>query len=49
MSRPRHMLRVIKGGFAPADNYTADALRARGYRIGDIVFIKTQRESVEWL
>lgn len=37
MSRPRHMLRVIKGGFAPADNYTADALRARGYRIGDIV------------
>lgn len=31
------MLRVIKGGFAPADAYTSSKLRERGYAIGDIV------------
>ena len=31
----KHLLRVIKGGFVPADNYTADRLRAKGYNIGD--------------
>jgi hypothetical protein len=33
----RVMLRVIKGGLAPADDYSASILRARGYRVGDIV------------
>ena len=31
------MLRVIKGGFAPADEYTSKRLRARNYSIGEIV------------
>ena len=30
------MLRVVKGGFAPADNYTAERLRGR-LKVGDIV------------
>ena len=34
----RHALRVIKGGFAPADCSAATGLRAKGYRIGDLVF-----------
>lgn len=31
------MLKVVKGGFAPADSYTNGILRQRGYCIGDIV------------
>jgi hypothetical protein len=31
------MLRVIKGGFAPANRYTAQVLNDRGYAPGDIV------------
>jgi hypothetical protein len=31
------MMRVAKGCIQPADNYTAERLRARGYRVGDIV------------
>ena len=31
------MLRVVKGGFQPADNYTVERLRARGFHIGDLV------------
>ena len=43
MSKPkrrpeRFPLRVIKGGFAPADRMAADRLRERGYRVGDVVF-----------
>ena len=30
-------MKVIKGGFAPADPYTASRLRQRGYHIDDIV------------
>ena len=38
MSKPEKlMLRVIKGGFEPADTYTSKKLRERGYAIGDIV------------
>ena len=32
----KSMLRVIKGGFAPADNYTAERLRGK-LKVGDIV------------
>ena len=35
--KPRHALRVIRGGYAPADASTASALRD-GHRIGDLVF-----------
>lgn len=31
------MLHVVKGGFAPADNFVVEKLRARGYKTGDIV------------
>ena len=31
----RHALRVIKGGFAPADGGTANRLREKGVRVGD--------------
>lgn len=33
----RVMLRVIKGGLAPADGFSQSMLRARGYKVGDIV------------
>jgi hypothetical protein len=35
--RSKVMLRVIKGGLAPADDYSASMLRDRKYKIGDIV------------
>ena len=35
--KPRHALRVIKGGYAPADASTASALRG-GHKVGDLVF-----------
>ena len=31
----KHLVRVIKGGFVPADNYTAARLRDKGFHIGD--------------
>lgn len=31
------MMRVIKGGFEPADNYTQTKLRERNYHMGDLV------------
>lgn len=38
MSKPEKlMLKVIKGGFAPADDYTSKKLRERNYSIGEIV------------
>ncbi len=37
-SRPRtYMMRVIKGGFEPADSYTKLKLRERNYALGDLV------------
>lgn len=35
--KPRHALRVIRGGYAPADESTASVLRG-GHRVGDLVF-----------
>lgn len=36
-TREKFPLRVIKGGFAPADRATADRLNEKGYKVGDIV------------
>jgi hypothetical protein len=36
-TKPRHALRVIRGGYAPADASTAAVLR-EGHRVGDLVF-----------
>lgn len=36
-TKNRVMLRVIKGGFQPADKFSAEELRARKYKLGDIV------------
>lgn len=33
----RTMLRVIKGGLIPADEYSTNRLREKGYRVGDVV------------
>lgn len=41
--RERLMMRVIKGGFAPADAYTAGRLRERRFKVGDIVAIEASR------
>jgi hypothetical protein len=35
--KPRYALRVVKGGYAPADSSTASLLRG-GHRVGDLVF-----------
>lgn len=35
--RERVYLRVIKGGFAPADEYAASRLREKSYKIGDVL------------
>ena len=37
MSREKIMLRVIKGGFIPADDYAIEQLRVRGFRTGDVI------------
>lgn len=36
--KPRYALRVIKGGYGPADASTAATLREKGHRVGDLVF-----------
>lgn len=42
--RPERLaLRVIKGGFAPADNFTIERLRAKGYRVNDLVFAEMKK------
>lgn len=41
-SRPRYALRVIRGGYAPADAFTAASLRKR-HRVGDLVFAEFKR------
>lgn len=38
-SKPRLMMRVVKGGISPADAYTTSLLRERNYTVGDIVAI----------
>jgi len=35
--KERVMLRVIKGGLEPADQFSRQALRLRNYKVGDIV------------
>lgn len=43
-SRPeRFALRVVKGGFQPADATTQSRLRTRNYGIGDLVFAELKR------
>lgn len=37
MSREKVYLRVIHGGFAPADSYALSVLRSRGFRTGDVI------------
>jgi hypothetical protein len=37
MSKERIMLRVTKGALEPADNYSRERLRERGYRVGDVL------------
>lgn len=34
----KYPLRVIKGGFAPADRYTQDELRDKGFHLNDLVY-----------
>lgn len=37
-SKPQtYMMRVIKGGFEPADDYTISKLRERNYKVGDLI------------
>lgn len=40
--QPRHALRVIKGGYAPADCSTASTLR-QSHRVGDLVFAEFKK------
>jgi len=37
MSKEKIYLRVIKGGFVPADSYAQSRLRERGYNVGDLI------------
>lgn len=39
----RHALRIIKGGFAPADIGTANRLRDKGFKVGDLTFAEFKR------
>jgi hypothetical protein len=39
----RNALRVVKGGYAPADATTATRLRQRGHRVGDLVFAEFKK------
>jgi len=39
----RHALRVIKGGFAPADIGTATRLREKGLHVGDLIFAQFKK------
>lgn len=36
-ARQSFLLAVTKGALVPADNYTAERLRARGYHMGDVL------------
>jgi len=39
----RFPLRVIKGGFTPADQTVVGRLRDRGYQVGDVVFAEIKK------
>lgn len=41
-AKPKHALRVIKGGYAPADASTASQLRGT-HRVGDLVFAEFKK------
>ncbi len=41
--RERIMMRVVKGGLSPADDYSTEALRARKYKVGDIVSVEVSK------
>lgn len=42
--RPERIaLRVVKGGFAPADDISAARLRTKGYRVNDLVFAEMKK------
>lgn len=43
MSRQRLSMRVGKGVLTPADTYSVAALRARHYRVGDLVFAEIHK------
>lgn len=43
MAAERFALRVVKGGFAPADSTTSSRLRMRAYRTGDLVFAEFRK------
>lgn len=44
MSKPERIpLRVVKGGFQPADSMAAAKLRNRAYSIGDVVFCEVKK------
>lgn len=43
MAAERFALRVVKGGFAPADSTTSSRLRVRAYRTGDLVFAEFRK------
>lgn len=38
--RPKIMMRVVKGGLQPADQYSTERLRAKNYKIGEIVSVE---------
>ena len=37
MSREKIFLRVVKGALVPADDYALNKLRARGFKVGDVL------------
>jgi hypothetical protein len=42
--RPERIaLRFVKGGLQPADGLSRDRLKARGYRVGDVVFAELKK------
>jgi hypothetical protein len=42
------MLRVVKGGFQPADGYTQERLKAKGFKVGDLVASTLSKPRVYW-
>lgn len=48
MSREKLRMRVEKGCLVPADDYTAERLRERGYKIGDEVAVTISKSRTAW-
>lgn len=42
------MMRIVKGGMQPADGFAQERLRARGYKIGDLVSITVKKTRKPW-